>query len=1203
MGGEGVKENRLLKKTVLLFFLFALFFSSIANGILPPAKAWKVDLNDPSSTYQQWFNAKNSTGGLDKIYLPDISIPTGLDQKGTPPSIKISAGKAGRPEIFFRLSEMYTQAGTFTANQDWFYFDAFDSNGAPIPDLGLAFNDEDNVDVAIFSGGINKMLNPDEKNIYAIKPGNSYSTLVIGPGPPLSPPYDTRNNPAMRIVVNQADIQSLFGYAFDEPKDRGQENCNGLTDDQKNISKAPTTANPSGSFIQDKERARKLNSNCVNMTPEGWLSYWGLANVSVTGGSGLSGCSLISIFSLDIGQMIQKVIACVFGSILSAVVDLLSPLVQQVAELSYLPSPPILQEQTLALADSGIFLPKAYAKGTGTGTQNKGVTGLKSIEQELRKKPDDSAIVRMWVMSRSIVDVIVVVALLIIAFANILHLNINTYAAKKALPGLVVGVIGANASLLIVRFIADLTLATNQLVGQIMGGNSGTASIVLSFFSSLGRAAAAPLGVGALGAAAGSALLGVAWGTIGIAAALVAIVAIIAYLFVLIAVLWVLLKRVVIIYFLTIAAPLAFVAYGIPSFKQYFTRWWDLLLRNFFVLPILLFGMAMTIRLSDALGAATIFSGFTLSAAGMAAILMVFAAATFTIKLPSLVTKGMLDLGGAIKKVMGTAPNIVAGVQGAHSFATGGGWQAMKARNLQARANKMADGNQKTSLEQRAKALAKTADEKRQAFKSKADKYKLVRGGATIAFRPQDTVAKWYKERQEAGEKDNMRAAGGFLDGSVSGGIRGPAGAFSAAATKAKDDLQDMQTKAEFVDYLNQNSGAKALYSQLESMIARLPDDDKRIAYRARLSNASSLTDLQKIVDSLNDEKDASGNGKLFKDKELRLAGYGAQDQAKVTALYRRMSSAASRNVATRTPATTLSRQTNIFPSFPFGAPVSNPSAGAGGGAGEATGPVAGEGSFSSVAPVQNASATQPANPAAPASSQAVGSAGTATAGTTTVSAPATSVTPSTPQPATAPITALSPETIEQLADALAESFHPDQAGSNNSEVNNLLTALHATETEAPGLIAGAIDRQLDRVIGLLNLPYTPQGRARAISLAQQQMLALHGSSDQAQVREAMASLPRLIADTLRENPAEIRLETPHVTPIAQPPAPTIINQPPITVQAPITTVSPIQPPAPAPTIINNISPPPAAVPPATPEIPLPNPEPPIEPPADNEPS
>lgn len=80
---------------------------------------------------------------------------------------------------------------------------------------------------------------------------------------------------------------------------------------------------------------------------------------------------------------------------------------------------------------------------------------------------------KVWLNVRNMVNVIIIAALIFIAFANILRINLNNYAIKKFLPALIFGVIAANFSYFVCQFMVDLA---NVAMSLLMNGAAGSAN-------------------------------------------------------------------------------------------------------------------------------------------------------------------------------------------------------------------------------------------------------------------------------------------------------------------------------------------------------------------------------------------------------------------------------------------------------------------------------------------------------------------------------------------------------------------------------------------------------------------------------------------------------------------------------------------------------------------------------------------------------
>lgn len=172
-----------------------------------------------------------------------------------------------------------------------------------------------------------------------------------------------------------------------------------------------------------------------------------------------------------------------------------------------------------------------------------------------------------WRVTRSVINILLIIALFAISFSNITRINIDTYTIKKALPNLVIGIILANASLYIIRFMSDITtVVTYFFVNQV--GSTTFADFIGDTAELIGRNTLETIG----------------WGVGLLAPLLIFLFALVT----IIGLLWLaflLYFRLVAIYLLTILSPLAFVSYGIPGFDKYFKQWWQQFTKWLFILP------------------------------------------------------------------------------------------------------------------------------------------------------------------------------------------------------------------------------------------------------------------------------------------------------------------------------------------------------------------------------------------------------------------------------------------------------------------------------------------------------------------------------------------------------------------------------------------------------------------------------------------
>lgn len=597
--------------------------------------------------------------------------------------------------------------------------------------------------------------------------------------------------------VTKESYTDLYARLYDVPKDPSSDNCL----DKDGITKIGPAGKGADAEISDRGyETANLNGNCINAQDYGWAAHWGVKVTSIPLELGKS-CSVqgfLSLFSEGIGVMIAKMLGCLASELFTAIVNTVQPLLCEAASRSMLTSPASAADTAPQDCESiknespvqgSIQPPSLTSFFVGTAhAQNIG--GNHKFEEEL--KNPNSVIVRIWGYSRSLLNIIVVAALLAIAFANIFHFNINTYAAKKMLPGLVIGVVAANGSLLIIRFLADVTQAVSQLAVDVSGsGGTITSLIAWHFPKAIGEAALVG-GIGSLVAAVG--LTGATGGVSLLAWTLLMICLICYYAFLVIAFAIAFIKRVVVLYFLSMVAPLAFVAYGVPQFQKYFFQWWDQFLRHLFVFPVILFGMSATVALADQLGFldyANVLNP-TNFVSGLVSIILVMSAATMVLKLPKLFTKGAIDVAETFKKAIGMAPRIVQGAQGIHSFASG--------RRINKLTNTYNLEKAKGTPEGRRKAAeARLARIKLSNKVSKdAGRLKKFRGYSTLFARPELLKEAW--EARGARDKKDDYIGAMVRTGGIPGMLRGAAAEAELARKLGLDESKDARTIGDLQD-------------------------------------------------------------------------------------------------------------------------------------------------------------------------------------------------------------------------------------------------------------------------------------------------------------------------------------------------------------------------------------------------------------------
>lgn len=231
----------------------------------------------------------------------------------------------------------------------------------------------------------------------------------------------------------------------------------------------------------------------------------------------------------------------------------------------------------------------------GTGFYNNAPSALSNsiIGQDPNQK---SSVQSGFDITKNIVSVIAFIALLVFAFANILHIDINTYAIKKALPALVIAIVGAWLAIYIIYMLsrsADFLYrvpwfspyqAINPMQ-NIFGGifdipAASSVSAAGGNMSVLNQSARLLYSVGGmlLGGSGVEPKISFISGVFG--SLLLLIPAIVVFAFE-----YVMALRPFAVGILTIMAPLAFGCLILPQTQKYFRLWWSILLIAIFYAP------------------------------------------------------------------------------------------------------------------------------------------------------------------------------------------------------------------------------------------------------------------------------------------------------------------------------------------------------------------------------------------------------------------------------------------------------------------------------------------------------------------------------------------------------------------------------------------------------------------------------------------
>jgi len=255
---------------------------------------------------------------------------------------------------------------------------------------------------------------------------------------------------------------------------------------------------------------------------------------------------------------------------------------------------------------AGEFIKKVLLWLNSVSGMSLNIFGIeKAYAAPLADQLKSPSITTAWRFSLGITDVIVIFVLLLIAFANILKLNIDIYAVKKALPGLLIGVILAHLSLLICRVIVDFSSLLSgyflDLANNMINKTGATELKSLADKNNIGAGLSSLMGLPPEGA--GVTLTGTIIGAIVlsffgqplIGCLLIIGVAIFFGVpgFLLMALTFLMYARLYVVWILAILSPLAFIVLGFPPAQQYFKTWWSWFLKWVFMAPIAYFFISL----------------------------------------------------------------------------------------------------------------------------------------------------------------------------------------------------------------------------------------------------------------------------------------------------------------------------------------------------------------------------------------------------------------------------------------------------------------------------------------------------------------------------------------------------------------------------------------------------------------------------------
>jgi len=212
--------------------------------------------------------------------------------------------------------------------------------------------------------------------------------------------------------------------------------------------------------------------------------------------------------------------------------------------------------------------------------------------------PSEKTLITTWSFIRSLVNSFLVVMLLLAAFSNILHINIDTYAVKKVLPMMILGVILANFSLFICRMFVDVSNVLSYSFIGAAGGQDISVAITENILKAVGFSNVELSTTGAISFIENNATWAAAGQAIGLLLAVILMfLPLVIIIFLILVMMWI---RNGMMMMLIVFSPLAFFALAFPFTSQWFKKWWSLWLVWCFMPPVLLIFIRIGAEISTA---------------------------------------------------------------------------------------------------------------------------------------------------------------------------------------------------------------------------------------------------------------------------------------------------------------------------------------------------------------------------------------------------------------------------------------------------------------------------------------------------------------------------------------------------------------------------------------------------------------------------
>ena len=205
----------------------------------------------------------------------------------------------------------------------------------------------------------------------------------------------------------------------------------------------------------------------------------------------------------------------------------------------------------------------------------------------LQTDTTDNPIYEIWEMVRDLANVCFIIAFLIIVYSQVSNFGISNYGIKAMLPRLIIAAILVNAS----YWIVGLAIDVSNLLGMNLQEMFKTVREGLTGYDQLGDELSW-VNVTSTVLAGGGAITAAIVVNGGIGASLTMLIPmLVGVLLAAVVAMVILAARQAIITLCIIIAPLAFVAYVLPSTQKYFDKWKDLFLTMLLMFPIVSFIM------------------------------------------------------------------------------------------------------------------------------------------------------------------------------------------------------------------------------------------------------------------------------------------------------------------------------------------------------------------------------------------------------------------------------------------------------------------------------------------------------------------------------------------------------------------------------------------------------------------------------------